>query len=907
MKRTYATQNTVKASPTHGSLSAKALTVNDLTCPMGIDTAVRFSWINEGEGYARAQSAYRILVSSSEQNALALIGDLWDSGKTLCENNYDISYEGLPLSSCTAYYVRVSVWDESDLEGAFSEITRFETGILSEEEWRGRWIGQNRTQTPTAKPLLRKRFRVASELVSARAYVAGLGLYVMKINGCDLDGTVLNPAHTQYEDRVHYRVYDLTEALTVGDNVISVALGDGFYDNDVGVWNWQNAVWRDHPKLLAMLRFTYADGRCETVVSDESWKIFTDGPTLVNNILLGDVYDARREVDGWESARFDDTAWQNASLVAAPSGKLVFGEMEPMRRLQSFTPTVTKLGEGVFLIRNPVMTTGWASIRFDTVRGEEIVITYGERLEEDGSLKKPTDFGLSFQIDRYITKGVAGERYEPQFSYKGYQYIQIENYHGELTANDVVCYRVANDVTVDSTLVTGNALINQLHEAMRRTVSNNLQGKPTDTPVWEKNGWTGDFHVSLESILYNYRMPSFTRKFLYDLVDASDERGVVPVIAPTANWGPGNQVVWNGVLINAVYELFRFYGQRFIVECLYPAMQKQVAAYLCDMEENGGVWQDAQLCDWVSPYGGSDPNGPTLADASEGAGICGTGYVYLILSRMKDMAELLQKKDDAAFYQNTMDRVYQAFNERYFNHEKGYYETGYRRDASARSHYRQTSNLVPLAFGLCPEEQKARVVANLIEDLSRKDLHLDTGMVGTKLLLPTLSREGYHKLAYRIIATETYPSWGYWIKWGADTTWEGYENTARSHNHYFLGTYDEWLYRYLAGIETMTEGFKTVTLAPYVIKELGFVNCTLHTVRGSLTSNWHFLPNGDLSIHLVIPVGCRANVTLPCRCVTLLSCDRVLPYSRDEDGYVTTVLESGVYDFTVLRNGVAKR
>ncbi|MBQ7364775.1 MAG: family 78 glycoside hydrolase catalytic domain [Clostridia bacterium] len=895
-------------TPRATGLSAYALRVNGLHAPMGIDSEIRFSWLLRGEGYHRSQSAYRILVSSSLKKAECLCGDLWDSGKTEDDSNYDIAYRGKPLTSRSRYYFRVAVWDENGRAGDFGEIGVFETGILHPSEWQGIWITAPREGDGTeSAPMFRKTFLLRSTLASARLYLSGLGLYEVKINGAFADDTVLNPAHTQYEDTVHYRVFDLSTLLTSGSNVLTVELGDGFYHNDVGVWNWQNAVWRDRPKLRAMLYLTYADGTEDTIVTDESWRVKTDGPILSNNILLGDRYDARREEGGWLNADFDDSHWAFATAAAEPQGKLVFGEMEPMRRLQSFVPEVSRLSDGTYLIKAPVMTTGWVKLCLDAPEGETITVTYGEQLQKDGYLKKPTDFGIAFQIDHYTAKGVKGECYEPKFSYKGYRYVQVENYSGSLTPEDVTCYFIANDVASSATLETGNALINRLHLAMRRTVHNNLQGKPTDTPVWEKNGWTGDFHVSLESICFNYAILPFTLKFLKDLEDAADERGVVPVIAPTANWGLGNQVVWNGVLINAVYEMLCFYGSRSTVERFWQAMTRQVAAYLCELEKRDLIWQNDQLADWVAPFGGMDPDAPTAACPSEGSSICGTGYVYLILSRMAEMASLLDKQEEAAFYKKSAERLYTAFHNAFYNAEKGIYESAFWDGSSSRSRYRQTSNLVPLAFGLCPEEHRGRVIENLVRDIAAKNNHLDTGMVGTKLLLPILSEAGHHELAVDILTNTTYPSWGYWIEQGSDTTWEGFENTARSHNHYFLGTYDEWLFRYLAGVHDMTDGFKTVTLFPRITPRVGYVRCHLQTVRGELVSDWELQKDSSLLIRLRIPIGTTARVILPCRDASFLKTQGAL-FSPDayafENNRLALTLESGNYRFLITPEGV---
>ncbi|MCI8497467.1 MAG: family 78 glycoside hydrolase catalytic domain, partial [Clostridiales bacterium] len=626
---------------------------------------------------------------------------------------------------------------------------------------------------------------------------------------------------------------------------------------------WQKAVWRDNPKLLMELTIEYADGSTQTIVTDQSWKTYSEGPLTANDIYFGETWDARLEVPGWESAGFDDSAWDPAYIVKAPAGKLTFENMEPMRRIASFSPEIINKGNGTWILRNPVMATGWAKLSFDAPAGTEITITYGETLNGGGTLNKANGWGYNLQSDKYICKGVPGETFEPKFSYKGYEYIQIENYPGELTAEDVTCYLISNDVAQTSNFETSSDQINALHQIMKRTMLNNMQGKPTDTPVWEKNGWTGDFNVSLETFNYNFDTSAFTAKFLGDLRDAADGRGVVPNIAPTANWGMGNTPVWNTVYINAIYEGWRANGLLTVASEHYDAMRKQALAYISDIRANGWVWNDGQLADWVAPVGGTNPDGGSMADASEGSGICGTGYVYDALNRMAEMADALGKPADAAEYRAAMSSIYDAFNAKFYNPEKGYYETTVWNGSTTRTRYRQTSNLVPLAFGLCPDAYRDSVVASLLKDLEEKDYHLDTGMVGTKLLLPVLSDAGYSDIAFRILTQESYPSWGFWLTKDSTSTWEGYENSARSRNHYFLGTYDEWLFKHLSGIQDMTEGYKTVTIKPEVSGSLTYLNCSVDTVRGTLQSNWRFTENDTLTMDIIVPAGTTASIYLP--------------------------------------------
>jgi len=1049
------------------------LKVNNLVFPVGIDTVPTFRWINDMPGYGRAQSAYRITVASTAKKAEAQEGDLWDSGKVENTLNYDISYGGATLSSCTRYFFTVQVWDEKG-DSVRSDVSCFETGILDPAEWQGKWIGmtdgdivpcdidlggayllrleteleqtagtngyfripftvdENRevdevlavaamedygylfincscvlvgkkedkaeksckvlnitpyvekggnifaarivsadkkggfaakievrytdgsvesivtdrntkcsvavgstsgwerpgyndtewtaassailyaesslsenTVMPTdmrinvgaGAPMLRRAFEVSKNIEKARAYISGLGLYELYINGGIADDTVLTLAHTQYDDTVHYRVYDITKILTTGKNAIAVELGNYFYNCDFYTWmNWNTAAYRDDPKLLFELHIDYADGTSETIVSDESWKTYEYGPVTYNNVYKGESYDARREVKGWNRADFNDSGWKNAIAVAAPGGKLIFENMEPIRRLKTFKPKVLNKGAGRFIIVNPEMTAGWARISFNAPAGTEITITYGEKLDELGFLI-PTANGYPLQVDKFITSG-GSDVYEPKYSYKGYQYIQVDNYGGELSAEDVECYLIASDVASISTFGTGSSRINYMQEMMLRTIMNNLQSKLTDTPVYEKNGWTGDVNFSVESFNYNYDLSNMLPKILRDMGDTANERGAVNQIAPASTAGGNSIPIWSSIFISGYWENYRTNGVFTEIEKNYELIRLQTLDYLRVIKENGWVWTTVSYADWMSPNPSQAYTTGRTTHAPEGAAIIGSAFVYRTLGQMAEIADKLGKSGDAAEYRSARKNIYTAFNEKFYNKEKGYYDTGYwiEQYDAGRTKYRQASNIIPLMFGLCPKEYEKSVAESIVKDIKAKGDHIDVGAVGTKYILPMLSKYGYGDLAMALIKQDTYPSWGYWISLGANTCWESYESNARSRNHFFLGTYTDWFYKNLAGVRDFTNGFETVVLKPEIHPEIGYVNYSIKTVRGELASCWRFTEDNKLFWNVTVPVGTTATVYLPAKA-------DISEYACITDNGDSLTVPSGSYVF-VMDGGV---
>ncbi|MDD3401769.1 MAG: family 78 glycoside hydrolase catalytic domain [Hespellia sp.] len=1065
--------------------------VENMTEPLGVDDPnPAFSWKLNSDGYDKSQSAYQIIVSSTRGGAEAHKGDLWDSGKTEGSKNYDIVYQGEDLSSRTEYFWTVQSWDEAGQATGWSEVSSFVTGIFSQEEWKGDWIGvsssemtfegakwiwkaPNESSTDMSSNLeagtqyfrqnftadtekqisnvylgitaddeytayingdkvgenggedawkngilydvtsyieagdnsiavsatntsrgysgllgkieivysdgsidtvvtdenwkvnqsevegweqkdiddaswdkptqygtygigpwgtqvsptddatfratvLRKEFKTSQAIKNARAYISGPGFFELKINGQLPDDSVMNCANTQYTQTVLYRVFDVTSLIKDGDNAIGVELGNSFYNETCSVWNWQDAAWRDDPKLRMELEIEYEDGTKESVVTDETWRGTKNGPITSNSIYYGETYDARKELTGYDEAGYDEQSWGYAQNMEAPEGTLKAQLMDPIRRTKSITldnSQITKLENGSYVLSVPEMLAGWIKLDIkDAQEGDKVTVTYGEKLKDDGQVEKlggkdgvnsgwwPRAYN---QQDNYICKGGQDvETFEPKFSYKGYQYVQIDGYRGELTGDDLVCYRVSNDQDVTGSFETSDTLLNSMHQMMMTTMNNNMQGKPTDTPVWEKNGWLGDANVALQTMNYNYDYERMLTQFIETMEDCQNELGNVPNMVPTTGWGNDNSVVWNSIFVFGVDEMIKVYGNESYLSEQYEAMRVLALKDIAESEKNGWTWSDGQLADWVSPMGQDNENADYSESPSEGSGICGTGFAYHLLDVMKQLAERLGKTEDAAQYSDAMANIYTAFNDKFYDSEKQIYRTLTWSQAGTRSEYRQTSQLVPLAYGLVPEEYKEAVVTNLVKDIRDKEFHLDTGCVGTKLILPVLTDNGYADVAYKIAQQVTYPSWGFMSNNGT-SLWEMWETTSRSLGHYFLGTYDEWFYSGIGGIKDISDGYQAFTLEPNVGGGLTYANTSVETVRGNVKSNWT-LEGSQSAYDISVPVGATATIVLPGTSADAVTSDGK-PVTTEtpgvhsvdaKDGKVTIVAGSGNYTFS---------
>lgn len=732
---------------------------------------------------------------------------------------------------------------------------------MSNYEFKSQWIRADMTIEDRFSPIFRKDFVLHKPVKKVTAYICGLGLFEMKINGQLPDDSLLNPAHTQYSSTVLYREFDIT-AFCKDSNCVTVESGNGFFNENGGVWDWQTASWRSEPKLICDIVINYSDGSYDVVGTDTSWLVTKDGPTVENGIYQGETYDARKTEDKF--------LWSNAIVATAPEGRLEKQKMPPVRRIKEMKPeSIRRLSDGSYIITSPEMTTGNIAISVDEPENTEIEIRYGEYLTSDGHVVKIgrgegrdgnwwPDYYI--QTDRFISNGEP-YRFEPKFSYKGFKYVQVSGVTKELKAGDVTIYRIANDVEVYSSFECSDELINSLHLLMRRTMLNNFQWKPTDTPVWEKNGWLGDASCALNSMLYNFNMNTYLESFIDIMADCFDEFGDVPVMVPSADWGVPNSPVWNTVFVFGVKALCDFYGRTDYAGKLYPQLRAFALKDIKEISKNGWVWKVRGLADWLAPM--NDNGNDVSPDASEGAEICGTAFIYKMLRTMEQLADILAENDDVQIYKNAAENIFKAFNEKFYNEEKGIYETSFWSQKSNRDgSYRQTSNLVPLATGLVPEKVKKTVAENLVNNFRQREYHLDTGCVGTQFILPVLIDNGYISEAMKVLTQTTYPSWGYWIKQNTDSAWEGWEDAVRSKNHYFLGTYEEALYSKIAGICDISDSFRTFTLKPCLDCGLSFVKVEIASPWGNIRSEWETDENGNIRVTVEVPENCTARVIL---------------------------------------------
>jgi len=307
--------------------AAASLQLDHLRCeyldnPRGIDTAhPRLSWQMRSETRGQRQTAYRILVAGSEDALRAGKGDLWDSGKVVSGNSTSIEYGGRALPSGSRCWWKVCVWDKDGKLSPYSPTGSWQMGLLQPSDWKAAWIAAsgprdakvgNSTLPPSS--YLRRTFTASKPVKHATLFATARGVYDLHLNGAKIGDAVLAPGWTDYRKRIEYQTYDVTSALRPGANTVGAILGDGWYSGYIG-FSHRRDYYGDRPALRMQLDIEYVDGTHQIVGTDNTWQTST-GPIIYSDMLQGESYDARREMNGWDFPGASTAGW---TAAAAPS------------------------------------------------------------------------------------------------------------------------------------------------------------------------------------------------------------------------------------------------------------------------------------------------------------------------------------------------------------------------------------------------------------------------------------------------------------------------------------------------------------------------------------------------------------------------------------------------------------
>ncbi|MCU0915894.1 MAG: glycoside hydrolase family 78 protein [Planctomycetes bacterium] len=707
--------------------------------------------------------------------------------------------------------------------------------------------------------LLRKGFIVDRPILRATVCASALGNYELYLNGRRIGDAYFTPGWTDYNVRVYYNTFDVTDHIRKGFNAIGGILADGWYSGHIG---WLHA--RDHyglnPRFAAQLHLEYADGGTQTVATDGTWRAAT-GPLLEGDFLMGETYDARREIPGWSTGDFEDGRWQPVDAAETITAKLEAYPGVLVRQFQEIKPASVKEIPGpeaptasspqptAFVYDMGTNFAGFVRLRVRNAQpGQKIVLRFAERLNPDGTFYT-TNLRSARATDTYICKGGALETWQPRFTFHGFQYVELNGYPGRPDLDTITGVELTSDTPVVGSFSCSDETANQLYRNICQTQRANFIDIPTDCPQRdERLGWMGDAQIYARTATYNADVAAFFNKWLVDVEDAQLENGGFSDVSPRRVAMNGGTAAWGDAGVICPWTIYQVYGDTRVLAEHYDAMQKWIA--YCRGTCKGLLRPAQGYGDWLS------------IQADTPKDVLATAYFARSTKLVAEVAAVLGQKEDAQKYQQLFEDIRQAFHSAYVAPDgriKGDTQTVY---------------VLALAFDLLPETGREQVVTRLVNDIRDRNWRLSTGFVGTKDLMGTLTRFGRTDVAYQLFHSDAFPSWGFSIKHGATSIWErwdgwtpekGFQDPGmNSFAHYSFGAVCEWMFKTIGGIDTDGPAYDRIVIRPQPGGHLTWARTTYESIHGRIATHWRHEPaEGQLQLAVAIPANTIATVFVP--------------------------------------------
>lgn len=836
-------------------IKATNLKCERLINPIGIDVKKpRLSWTCEG---AVKQTAYRIVANSNGKQ-------IWDSGKVE-KNAMQTAYPQL-LGSRQRIDWAVTLWDENDEQGERSE-AYFETGLLSSTDWKAKWItGKYSPKKKLRYPVdcFKKQF-TALHVEKARLYITACGLYEAKLNDKRVGDFVFAPGYTDYNRRIQYQVYDVTELVQSGGNELTVELADGWYRGSCGAWGIRNQYGKQ-TKLLAQLELTGQDGKTTYICTDGTWPWSSDGA-----IRFADNQDGER-VEAYRLPTYNGKAKVTKhTVVPSASNNVPVTEHERLS-----VKEIIKTPKGATVLDFGQNIAGYIEFTVDAKKGQKVFMRFGEMLDSDGEFtqkniqcanKKRTKVTPLQQVEYTCKDGQ--NHYKTKFGVFGFRYALIET-NVDFKPEDFTAIAVYSDMEQTGTFESSNELLNQFVQNTIWSTKGNHLDVPTDCPTRERHGWTGDAQIFCGTAAYLYDFDSFAKKYLRDMYDWQKKNGKLPQIVPyggvdfymaVMNGSTG----WADAGVIIPYTLWKRYGDRAVLEEYYDRMKKYARfmmkrcgrktilskplhlkhkdrKFAVNYGQNYGEWAEPtdvcamQWTDFIFPH-------PEVA----------TAYTSYIMDLMTEIATELGNTEDLPLYRKYSEGTKRAY--RAIRHTKEY----------PLDSDRQAMHVRALYFNLLDKEETEYSKKRLVKALENYGWRLGTGFLSTPLILDVLT-EINPEYAYKLLENEQMPGWLFMPKVGATTVWESWEGTQAqggiaSLNHYSKGAVCEWLFDTMCGINVGAKP-NTFVIKPVVGGTFKYARASYNSVYGLVESGWE--RKGDKTVYTVkVPCNCSAEIILP--------------------------------------------
>ena len=742
---------------------------------------------------------------------------LWDTGRVFNQDT-SIRYSGPPLHSGCSYYWKVRWWDHNEEMAESEEIGHFMTGIMDPSDWTpAKWLAA--PDDVMNVPTFINNFTIESGTVmSAVLCISGLGFVKPYINSIDLNARMtppiaLAPGWTEYEMRVPYVVYNITDLVKSSSNqlMLEATVGVGWRNTS----NYRLNDWLILPKpdlvpqvLRAILTIVSSDNETTSFYSDSSWGCKNSNIEYVT-IWDGEIF----------NANLKSRVVFAAQETGGPNGKMYTAIMPYIAELgieKAIKIYPLKDSKGNLISQIVDFGNNSAGVCKINVQGINNTITLHHAEVPQHEPFGPVDGSLYYKnlgqakaMDTFISDGQTMS-FQPSFTYHGFRYVEVTGYSRTLTADDIQKVLIHSNVQPNSNFSSSSQLVNNIQSNVIRGMLSNLMSVPTDCDQRsERRGWMGDAGLSAETFMLNFHMEDFFLNFLTLIVDDMIW-DTIPDIVPHYGASRPGDPSWSAAFPEIIYQ-FSKHGELDSIKQFYDNMTRYINKMVTFIPEEG-------IGNYFYRYGDWDP-----APEHKKVNSSFTS-AFSLLNNIKEAMELanaLNHRDDANMLKNLVTQLGDAFNKAFMNGSSKYLDGA------------QVTYVFPLALGIVPDSAKNDLIKNFLNQVNGPDnAHITCGIVGVRNLFNVLSDLNQHDLAVKIVEQTDYPSYGYMIhndNEPATTIWETWncDRSGASRNHHMYSSVSGWIQTKMTGLIIPKNSFNFKEIHFFPARSLALSHATI--------------------------------------------------------------------------------
>ncbi len=727
---------------------------------------------------------------------------------------------------------------------------------------------RNRFEKHIPAPLFRKAFFLDFAPTAATFRIAAAGFYVLTVNGKDITKGALSPYLSNPDHYVYYDTYDLLPYLVKGKNVVGVLLGNGLQNNIGGaVWDFHIAPWIGVPSISFDFCASGNGGHL-FFTSDETVKVYPS-PITFDDYRLGEHYDARLLIDGWDMPAFDDSAWDTAIPVKPPRGALRTASIAPICVYAEREPiSIISAEDGSYIYDFGINSAGVLHLSIEATAGQRIKIDHFERLldgkfdQENLIFRIPHhDFYFEgyMQSVTYTARGGGVEEYMPTFAYFGFRYARVTGITEKQATKSLLTYRLMSSATEEiAALSTSDQALNRIVDMALNTVKANYYHHFTDCPHREKMGWTGDGAASMPYTMLFFDLERNYEEWMRGIRAAQQENGEIPGVVPTGTWGYQYYIgpTWARIITEIPYQLYRYCGN---TDCIRESADTilRYLRYVMTLRDGDGVLRFG-LGDWCPPG-----TCPTRYDVTASLAVTDT-LSAIDIAKTAGMLFRIVGMDEAAAY---VDGVYKELRTAFRNSLCDLSEmTVVGREDDDGVHLTQTGQAYAISCGMFDDSELPLAYQRLVEKIHADGDHFTCGYTGLRVLFDVLTACGESELAYKLIMQDEFPSYKFLLSKDLTALPEFFdldENLVGSHCHPVFGSVVHWLMKVVGGIEIVSPN--RIRVSPVFIKTLDFSNAHYDTKWGRVTVAWK-RENDKLFLSVSHPAEVTVDISVSAEC-----------------------------------------